>query len=1109
MQCDRGVNARGNALTLAAAECYPSRTVMAAQLSLRLLGGFLLHAEARPRPLPVRKAQAVLAYLALRAGRAHPRDALTDLLWSDAAGKQARQSLRQIMVRLRRTLAGAHRAALLTQGDTVTLNPAALDVDVLQFEKLVRRGTPDALEAAVALYHGPLLDGFRVDEAPFDEWLQSERARLHELAIDALRRVVARHDKSGRLEEAIHAATRLLALDPLQEDVHRTLMRLHARQGRRAAALRQYQACVGFLQKELGVEPEPETKRLYLEILQRPAGKSGRTPRPGAMTPSRPARAAADTPLIGRDPELTQLRQRLREAWRGRGHVVLVRGEPGIGKSRLVDELTAGAMADGTRVVVGHAYESGQILPFRPWVDALRTGRVVAQIAEGGVGSRVTRGELARLFPELAGGAAPPAITAESHLRLFETIDALIAELARQAPLLLVLEDLQWADDLSLRLLSFVTRHLADRSVLVVGTFREGEESASLQRVTTELASLPHVATLAVAGLSQPSTAALVRALARVGSHEGALVEVVAKVWSLSEGSPFVIVETVRALREGRFPDVAGVELPRRVREMIAARLAGLSPGAQELARVASVFTREFQFPVLQRAAGLGRRETAEAVEELVRRRIFDAVGERFDFTHVRLRQAVYDALLAPRRQTSHLAVGEALESVFADRLDEVYDILAYHFSRADEPARALTYLVHLADKVARRYALAEAVAVLRDALPYTDRLAAPERDYRRLDVVYRLAHVLCLLARSAEARDLLAEQRALIDRLGDPALSAPYYFWTAHALSILGEPTAAMASARRALEDAARTGDEITMGRANGVLARETYVLGRPREGIAHARQAIALLERSDDRWWLAQGYHALSLNLLHLGDCWPALEAAERGRAIGEALGDSRIHALATLMAGNIYTLILERDLALSACQRAMDLASDPVARAAASGHLGKAHEELGNPAEAIPLLDAALSQFAGLQGAGGYRVRQLDALLLSVLGAAHLATGDVDRAEAFANRALAAATAGSYGVARGYAERTLGAIARVRGKPDEADDHLARALAAFESIESRLQAERTRVVMAAGLHARGDSEGAAEQLRQAKRTFAALKLPRWEERIETSAKELGLTL
>src|ERR1051326_4439605 len=219
-------------------------TTAMAQLSLRLLGGFLLLADTRPRAVPVRKAQALLAYLAVRAGRAHARDGLTSLFWADTPDKQARQNLRQTMVRLRRALDGTRRPALVAQGDTITLNPGAVDVDVTQFERLVRRGTSEALEAAAALYHGPLLDGVRAGAPAFEEWLDAERARLSGLALEALRRVLARHEKAARDDAAIQAAARLIALDPLQEDVHRTLMRLYARQGRRAAALRQYQTCV-------------------------------------------------------------------------------------------------------------------------------------------------------------------------------------------------------------------------------------------------------------------------------------------------------------------------------------------------------------------------------------------------------------------------------------------------------------------------------------------------------------------------------------------------------------------------------------------------------------------------------------------------------------------------------------------------------------------------------------------------------------------------------------------------------------------------------------------------------------------------------------------------
>ena len=634
-----------------------------ARLSLRLLGGFLLRVDGRPRPLPARKAQALLAYLAIRAGRAHSRDSLTGLLWADAGDRQARQSLRQTMVRLRRALPGSPRA-LVAQGDTLTLTPTALDVDVTAFERLVRRGTPEALESAMALYGGPLLESVQVKAPGFEEWLESERARLAELALEALRRLVDRHVKAGRVEPAIHAATRLLALDPLQEETHRTLMRLHARQGRRAAALRQYQACVGVLQKELGIEPELSTRRLYLEILQRTAtsAPTGRRAAPAAV--GRAATPAADTPLVGRDAELARGRKSLSAAWRGEGQVVLVAGEAGVGKSRLIAELASAAVARGTRLLVGHAYETEQILPFRPWVDALRAGQAL-RAAAALPPSSPRRAQLARLFPEL-GGSDTPLITHEGRVRLFESLDAVLAGLAQEQPLMLVLEDLQWADEMSLRLLAFVARRLAARPMVLVVTTRDEDlaESPALLALVAELAALPHADHVVLGALSDAATAALVRALARAGSSAARLADVVSRVWSLSEGNPFVIVETMRALREGRLPDEAGVELPRRVREMITARLARLGARAQEVARVASAFTREFEFPVLQRASGLSRRETAEAVEELVRRRVLDAVGERFDFTHARLRQAVYQSLLVPRRQATHAAIGEAVEAV-------------------------------------------------------------------------------------------------------------------------------------------------------------------------------------------------------------------------------------------------------------------------------------------------------------------------------------------------------------------------------------------------------------------------------------------------------------
>ncbi len=184
---------------------------------------------------------------------------------------QARRGLRQSLFTLRKAV-GGEPPALLIDGETVALNPSAVDVDVAEFERQVAEGTPAALDRAAALYRGELLEGLALQEAPFEEWLLAERDRLRELALEALAKLLHHQRTTGATSAALQTALRLLALDPSQEPVHRAVMRLYVQMGRRASALRQYQICIGVLQRELSVEPETTTKQLYQEILrQRPS----------------------------------------------------------------------------------------------------------------------------------------------------------------------------------------------------------------------------------------------------------------------------------------------------------------------------------------------------------------------------------------------------------------------------------------------------------------------------------------------------------------------------------------------------------------------------------------------------------------------------------------------------------------------------------------------------------------------------------------------------------------------------------------------------------------------------------------------------------------------
>jgi DNA-binding SARP family transcriptional activator/pimeloyl-ACP methyl ester carboxylesterase len=679
------------------------------RLCLNLLGGFEARLEpGSPLTFRTRKAQALLAYLALQPGQEHRRDKLAALLWGAMRDAQARTSLRQALYDLRKNL-GSAAGALRTDGETVMLDPAAVELDVATLTRLAGEGTPMALERAALLYRGDLLEGFGVDAEPFEAWLMEERERLRELTMETLARLLSHQRQAGALAGALRTARQLLALDLLQEPVHRTLMRLHAQLGQRAAALRQYQHCVTVLQRELGIEPEAETKQLYQEVLRQratPAGTAGRAASTTAPPLARvgPDTRLAETPLVGREAPLAQIRTALDLAVAGSGRLVAILGETGIGKSRLVEELLAHAAQRNSRILVGRAYESDQILLFGPFVDAFRAGELTHDVALMEAVGPVWRAELSRLLP--GGTTAPgcPRLPEQvDYRRLFECIAQLLQQLAAREPVLLALEDLHWADELSLRLLAFLGRRVQTERILVILTAREEElaDNPMLRRTLQDLAQGQQLTTLHLSALSQHETGTLVRLLAPA-RQAIAIERLGQQVWVAAEGNPFMIVETMRGLEDGA---AEGLALPQRVREVIGRRLERLAEGSRSVLSVAAVIEREFEFELLRRAAGLDEDATAQGVEELVRRRLLTAMGDRLDFTHHQIREVAYGELPPWRRRRLHRWVAETIEALYVDRLPDFWEALAEHFERGEEWAKAADYYLAVAERARRRYA--------------------------------------------------------------------------------------------------------------------------------------------------------------------------------------------------------------------------------------------------------------------------------------------------------------------------------------------------------------------------------------------------------------------
>ena len=242
---------------------------MADRARLRLFGEFSLEdPEGRPILLNLRKAEALIAYLALAPGQTSSRERLAALLWGDSDQGKARQSLRQAIFALTKAFAQRELSLLRLESQAVRLADNALSVDVLEFDRLIADGSKSAFRRANELYVGELLSGFSVEETEFEQWLSATRGDYQDTALRTLVELLQEQEKLGELDLAIETANKALRIDPFREDIHRQLMRVYAAKGMRSSALSQYRSCRDVLEKELGVRPDEDTTKLYRAILE-------------------------------------------------------------------------------------------------------------------------------------------------------------------------------------------------------------------------------------------------------------------------------------------------------------------------------------------------------------------------------------------------------------------------------------------------------------------------------------------------------------------------------------------------------------------------------------------------------------------------------------------------------------------------------------------------------------------------------------------------------------------------------------------------------------------------------------------------------------------------
>jgi DNA-binding SARP family transcriptional activator len=719
-----------------------------------------------------RKELALLIYLAVE-GRVHLRKALSEQFWPDGDAMHGRAALRISLLHLRHLLgedAGTVPYLLITR-DTLGLNLTSaieLDLHILhEAWKLARASTRTALimpegerrsllvqlQRAASLPRGEFLEGFSLRDAPvFDDWARFQREYWHLHINEIFDRLSYLQFEMGDLAPAIETVSRWLVLAPLHEDAYQRLMRLYFAAGDRAAALQVYDTCRARLATDMHTEPTSETVALASRMRA-----MAPPPRKQTLLPPTVLSLAMlfDGPLLGRTAELSTLIRVYHSAQRGRTQVVLLEGEVGIGKTRLASEFLAWAEIEGADVLHGQAFETGGQLPYRPVIEALRP-RIERENAPDDLLSDLWLAELARLLPELGDRYPdlpfPTVDKSVARTRLFEAMARLGQALAARTPLVLFIDDVQWADTASLDVLHYLARRFAESGtpalLLLAMRVGEGEMRPAIAEWRTGMVRAVPLTRLQLGPLASEDIVQLLQTFAGTGGNDVRdavnLERFSQWLFAETEGQPFYLIETLKVLlergaltsrpneEEGWTIDfTAAMEhevvvrgfFPPSVREVIVARLERLPPNALALLMAGAVLDQGISFEHLCEVADLAEQDGLPALDEVLRSHLLleserDGGGRgehmtdgRYAFAHAKIRAVVYAEAGEARRSIFHRRALEALQAAAAPPAE-----LAYHALAAGLAEPAFHWSLAAGDEAMRVVAVSGAISFYEQA---------------------------------------------------------------------------------------------------------------------------------------------------------------------------------------------------------------------------------------------------------------------------------------------------------------------------------------------------------------------------------------------------------
>ena len=665
--------------------------------------------------------------------------------------------------------------------------------------------------------------------------------------------------------------------------------------------------------------------------------------------------------FVGRQHELDLLLERVRQIHTGRGHVVGITGEAGIGKSRLVFELRERLRNLGVHCLEGRCVSHGTAVPYLPLVDLLRRAWQFDETDPPDDQAAVVRGQVAalgldvdrvtpyllRLFGLTEGTQPLAALSPEGLKRdTFEALREVILAAAQRARLVLLIEDLHWIDRSSEDFLLSLVDALPGVPILLVATARAGYRPPWMDR--------SYASQLALTPLSEQDGLWLIHSIL---SDSDVGQSVLRGLAARGEGNPFFLEELAWTVVRGADTAHEAAWVPDTVEAALTARMDRLDEAPRQLLALAAVLGRQVPMAVLAPLWPGDR--LADHLRSLMQAEfLYEQAPGAYIFKHVLTQEVAYARLSPADRERLNRAAGHAYEMLYTGRLDEICDRLAHHFGRTNDHARAVEYLIHAADRSAAAYALVEALAWLNRALTHAEQLTGAEREGRVASVLARHAYPMLFVGQLAEGRDLLLKHWPRVEHLDDPTLSGPYCFGLAQILDHLGQVEDAAIWAERAIREATRCRDVVTQGKAHFELSMNVFWRGRLSESVDHGQRAVTLLRPTTDRFFLGLASWFTGFGLIWLARFPEALETARETRDVGNRARDPRTQCYGDMIAGWAHTCLGEVEHGVALLRRGLDLAQDPLAMLAVAGPLGFAYLEAGQPAAAIDALERSVT-------------------------------------------------------------------------------------------------------------------------------------------------------